>query len=654
MLRADTVAMVLHFFAEVCSEGLMRDWLGSPEGSVFWLPLLTLLCNKTDPVDCPTHPSTRYDLSSELYSGLESATIKFLSRCCWCHPTNQQLLSVVLCDVIGQQKTLHPNMTFLHGISGFTRRLVLQLLLESEKLFVFVKGNFPLHRSGIAVSGGAPYHPRFGVGHQHQLLYLSTQTTCADILKLLTGALLPLLGESKASDGASSQNNRDFEKKGFWQVGIGLADQLSVAAGVTAKDKRVKDSKNAAAAASCSSNRSPFAKKSRSSTVTDSSALVSVPQQWLQHESCPGLVLPGQMALSQLLSIIQEQGRSLSTPCVSLSLTQHNKTTAVKDVKDKPEKAEYLLSYPGLPTPLQVFSQQGGLALLAQHLPLVYPDTLRYSIPDKLFIPDTVDAEWVKVEAGDDIYEDLDDSVQAGGSSPGGVGGRSASLPPPSVPPHSLAAFGLFLRLPGYSEVLLRDKKKAQCLLRLVLGVTDDGEGGDIFSSPVASSLHTLPFQVLRQLFDSTLLTTDDGVLLRRTTIDIGAVHLLLGCLSVFTHQSQDINLPGVQHESRAFVGHYSRSSTANARLHAVQKTMDLPELKLIQGVETRWSSEYAMLDRLVCLRKAVAAELASSNSDIDSLSSTRWKLAGGIVEDMRPFAEATIEACDMLIPQHQ
>ncbi|CAG2059346.1 unnamed protein product, partial [Timema podura] len=407
------------------------------------------------------------------------------------------------------------DMTFLHGISGFTRRLVLQLLLESEKLFVFVKGNFPLHRSGIAVSGGAPYHPRFGVGHQHQLLYLSTQTTCADILKLLTG----------------------------------LADQLSVAAGVTAKDKRAKDSKNAAAAASCSSNRSPFAKKSRSSTVTDSSALVSVPQQWLQHESCPGLVLPGQMALSQLLSIIQEQGRSLSTPCVSLSLTQHNKTTAVKDVKDKPEKAEYLLSYPGLPTPLQVFSQQGGLALLAQHLPLVYPDTLRYSIPDKLFIPDSVDAEWVKVEAGDDIYEDLDDSVQAGGSSPGGVGGRSASLPPPSVPPHSLAAFGLFLRLPGYSEVLLRDKKKAQCLLRLVLGVTDDGEGGDIFSSPVASSLHTLPFQVLRQLFDSTLLTTDDGVLLRRTTIDIGAVHLLLGCLSVFTHQSQDINLPGVQHE---------------------------------------------------------------------------------------------------------
>ena len=49
-----------------------------------------------------------------------------------------------------------------------------------------------------------------------------------------------------------------------------------------------------------------------------------------------------------------------------------------------------------------------------------------------------------------------------------------------SIPPHSLVAFGLFLRLPGYAEVLLREKRKAQCLLRLVLGVTDDGEGGEL------------------------------------------------------------------------------------------------------------------------------------------------------------------------------
>lgn len=45
------------------------------------------------------------------------------------------------------------------------------------------------------------------------------------------------------------------------------------------------------------------------------------------------------------------------------------------------------------------------------------------------------------------------------------------------MPPYSLTAFGLFLRLPGYAEILLKDMKEALCLLRLVLGVTDDDEG---------------------------------------------------------------------------------------------------------------------------------------------------------------------------------
>ena len=63
-------------------------------------------------------------------------------------------------------------------------------------------------------------------------------------------------------------------------------------------------------------------------------------------------------------------------------------------------------------------------------------------------------------------------TTTASGSTP--VGTTAA------IPPHSLGAFGLFLRLPGYAEVLLREHKKAQFLLRLVLGVTDDGDGGEL------------------------------------------------------------------------------------------------------------------------------------------------------------------------------
>jgi len=132
--------------------------------------------------------------------------------------------------------------------------------------------------------------------------------------------------------------------------------------------------------------------------------------------------------------------------------------------------------------------------------------------------------------------QDLEEPLPISTSAP--KPGNVHPLVTPSVPPHSLVAFGLFLRLPGYAEVLLRDRKKAQCLLRLVLGVSDDGEGGEIFNSSVAPSLPTLPFQVLRELFDSTPLNSDDGLLLRAATLEHGAIQLLLNCLAHFTHHS--------------------------------------------------------------------------------------------------------------------
>ena len=60
---------------------------------------------------------------------------------------------------------------------------------------------------------------------------------------------------------------------------------------------------------------------------------VAVPHQTLQHPLCPGVPLPGQMTLAQLLTLAQEQGMSLSTPCIALTLTQHSKTSSSKDTK---------------------------------------------------------------------------------------------------------------------------------------------------------------------------------------------------------------------------------------------------------------------------------------------------------------------------------
>lgn len=72
---------------------------------------------------------------------------------------------------------------------------------------------------------------------------------------------------------------------------------------------------------------------------------------------------------------------------------------------------------------------------------------------------------------------------------------------------------------------------------------------GQILTSPVASTLPTLPFIVLKSLFDTTPVSTDDGVLLRRMCLENGTLHLILACLSVLSHHSPRVSIPGFQQE---------------------------------------------------------------------------------------------------------
>lgn len=72
---------------------------------------------------------------------------------------------------------------------------------------------------------------------------------------------------------------------------------------------------------------------------------------------------------------------------------------------------------------------------------------------------------------------------------------------------------------------------------------------GHIMTSPLANSLPTLPFHVLKSLFDASPLTTDDGVLLRRMSLDIGLLHLVLACLSILSHHAPRVAVPGFQQE---------------------------------------------------------------------------------------------------------
>ncbi len=104
--------------------------------------------------------------------------------------------------------------------------------------------------------------------------------------------------------------------------------------------------------------------------------------------------------------------------------------------------------------------------------------------------------EWVTIEQSGELVYEAPESIATEPPPINKQQSQSSSSSSSSVqtmspiPAHSLAAFGLFLRLPGYAEVLLKERKHAQCLLRLVLGVTDDGEGSK--SESTAERWHSL------------------------------------------------------------------------------------------------------------------------------------------------------------------
>lgn len=552
-LSTSLVAHTLHTLAALCAEPPMKDWLGSAEGSVFWLPLLTVLGDPlvrgSEPLMRGSGPSGGSDSD---YSSVEDATIHLMRQCCHNHPHNQNLLASTLCHLIQRQNIPPPGgVSYLHSLSGFTRRLVLQLLLETERVVVHI--NSP--QGGLSSPTGCSLplltqHPKFGAGHKTRLLNLPTTTTMSDIVKMVTDWSRGVLSNSGDLELGSSGDRRDANEVGHLE----LVDKLSVAAGVTAKDKREKNKVNS----SIHSRMSKRATEQDSQSSKPVTATSSASSYVLVHESLGSSSgLPSTLTVAQVMAALRHEGHP---PSSHITLTLTNRRDHAREGESGREAL--LLCTEPLPSTLHVFTSQGGLSLLAQHMSLLYPDTgqqqpnntasVRSGNGDKGEI--VVENDWVSVEMND--YESanvFDYLVMGGGSggSPGPMGGGTVSLLTlPSIPPHALGAFTLFLRLPGYAETLLKDTHKACCLLRLALGVTDDGDGGDIVGSGVGGSLATMPFQVLESLLEATPLTTDDGLLLRRMCLESGALHLILACLAALSHQDTPEVVSSLYHQN--------------------------------------------------------------------------------------------------------
>ncbi|XP_013417535.1 baculoviral IAP repeat-containing protein 6 [Lingula anatina] len=610
-LTADLVAPVLHFFTTVTQESVMKDWLGDNEGNIFWSVLLNMLCNtpaQTALLDACTTNRCKV-MSGHQRAAIESAAVVFFTKVVTCHSTNQKLFAQVLCDVIKGQGS--PHAVLNQGnlpLSGFTRRLFLQVLLEDEKILVAFKSSSSLYKGTSNASTSVLQHPKFGAGHKFRTMELSLQMTCGEVLSKvsdtpsLTAQLLESREEKKKLEALADKDTND--------LALEVMEDITQAAGFKAKDKRDKDKQNSQVLKGNGLPPRPPARLGYVLADKGAGSTFHIPLLTLFHDLMPGQALPSDLSLSQLLVLLHHRGFPEGYSALEFTLRlRARKITAGKpekrgkgyDPKDpnqvgelvkhpsEPEGEtipdEVLLQTPSYPSALQVFASVGGLALLAEHLPLLYPEISRHVSPtegNRDASSNSLGHDWVTIE-GDDIFED--DIYEPISHSQPSQSSRQNTFSHPSVPPHSMVAFGLFLRLPGYAEVLLKERKRAQCLLRLVLGVTDDGDGGHILSSSMAGSLPTLPFHVLRTLFAAQPLTTDDGVVLRRMTLEIGALHLILACLSVLSHHGPREPLPGFHQEPRI-------SATQVASCVVAQPQPPQPPFKLIQAATSmsNWS----------------------------------------------------------------
>ncbi|GFS25394.1 baculoviral IAP repeat-containing protein 6, partial [Elysia marginata] len=252
---ATLVSAILRFFTDISSETELKDWLGKAEGNAFWSLLLTLLCGsqcQTPVILNPANPEGPGFLSAEERSELETRTIEFFSTVISYHTENQLLFAKVLCDVIKDQGTSKTDLASAMPLSGFMRRLLLQVLLEDEKITVAVRNtssmipnddedlsndgteSFPL--AGVS---GQIFHPRYGSGRGCQCVSMNLNAKCSEVISKVADTLPMSSSISDKKDDKKKRADEGNKKEAVVEQEEDIMDFLSRLA-ASAKEKREK------------------------------------------------------------------------------------------------------------------------------------------------------------------------------------------------------------------------------------------------------------------------------------------------------------------------------------------------------------------------------------------------------------------------------
>uniref|UniRef100_A0A8P4KP11 Baculoviral IAP repeat containing 6 n=1 Tax=Dicentrarchus labrax TaxID=13489 RepID=A0A8P4KP11_DICLA len=281
-LAAELAAPVLRFLTDVGNSHAMKDWLGGPEVNPLWTALLFLLCHSS--ASASASASTSAGLTTQQRTALENATVAFFLQCISCHPNNQRLMAQVLCELF-QSAPQRGNVPISGNISGFIRRLFLQLMLEDEKVTVFLQSPCPLYKGRINATSHMIQHPMYGAGHKYRTLHLPISTTLAEVLDRVSDT--PSITAKLINEQKEDKEKKNHEEKEKMKADSGFQDNYSVvvASGLKSQSKRALSTPPRPPSRR---GRVMSDKLTASSGVDPSAKTISVPVFHLYHKLLPG------------------------------------------------------------------------------------------------------------------------------------------------------------------------------------------------------------------------------------------------------------------------------------------------------------------------------------------------------------------------------
>ena len=516
-ISLDDAPLILQFFSQIADDQfLMKDWIGSEEPRKFWLSLLEFLCLPAMATDT---------LNLAVFRACQDAALNFFLSVSRHHVKNQRIVVEMLCNALRKAIVSIREGTHSHPkgslLPPFVQSLVLHFILESEIVKIYLiprkQGKVSEEKSFISLGKFMPTlsyyigtnlvkvtecnleHPRYGCGHGRYLVYTRSSTTIGSFSNSFK--IVPQYIQSEegpASRSAAPSSPIKLSQKADSSTEASLENVLTVLA------ENPNDIVLANIIAISGLSNQTFPTDSVKAAKKKEPVIDTKKVNFFRNDTIKSMPIGSKSAI---LKIEKNKGKSPIDSSNHLHLFfefgEGEKKTA-----DSNETV--------VPSQMELFASCGGLTLLAEYLPLIYPNY------------------WPRTE---NLFEsDKEHRPVYPNSIQGSLTSAEANIST-ILPLNSIILLGLCLKIEEISEPLLAYPFIAKCMLRLLFGAEDDGNGKPIskLGDTIIKVLPLQPYFIIKQLLDSKL-DPSANQSLRDRVYQVGIIHHILHCIAIMGH----------------------------------------------------------------------------------------------------------------------